>query len=87
MKAKTGGLVAMLAVAAMIALGAAPVRAAESAKLALPAYNITEVVQRGQPKTVMFVATREGVFPYLCQLHAAHVGGQVIVEPKMRGEH
>ena len=49
----------------------------------LPAYNITEVVQRGQPKTVSFVATREGVFPYLCQLHAAHVGGQLIVEPKM----
>jgi nitrosocyanin len=49
----------------------------------LPAYNITEVIQRGQPKTVTFVATREGVFPYLCQLHAAHVGGQLIVEPKM----
>jgi nitrosocyanin len=49
----------------------------------LPAYNITEVVQRGQPKTVSFVASREGVFPYLCQLHAAHVGGQLIVEPKM----
>ena len=52
----------------------------------LPAYNINEVIERGQPKTVTFVATREGVFPYLCQLHAAHVGGQLIVEPKMQDE-
>ncbi|MFZ0660147.1 MAG: cupredoxin domain-containing protein [Candidatus Binataceae bacterium] len=49
----------------------------------LPAYNITEVIKRGEPKTVSFVASREGTFPYLCQLHAAHVGGQLIVEPKM----
>ncbi|MHB8384444.1 MAG: cupredoxin domain-containing protein [Candidatus Binataceae bacterium] len=49
----------------------------------LPAYNITEVVKRGEPKTVSFVASREGAFPYMCQLHAAHIGGQLIVEPKM----
>ncbi|MGC1677722.1 MAG: cupredoxin domain-containing protein [Candidatus Binataceae bacterium] len=49
----------------------------------IPAYNITEVIKRGEPKTVSFVASRAGTFPYLCQLHAAHVGGQLIVEPKM----
>lgn len=49
----------------------------------LPAYNITEVIKRGDPKTVSFVASRAGTFPYLCQLHAAHVGGQLIVEPNL----
>jgi nitrosocyanin len=48
----------------------------------LPAYNITEVVTRGEPKTVTFTADKAGVFPYICQLHAAHVGGQLIVRPE-----
>lgn len=49
----------------------------------IPGYNITDVIKRGEPKTVSFVASRAGTFPYICQLHAAHVGGQLIVEPKM----
>ena len=48
----------------------------------IPAYNITEVVTRGTPKTITFVADKPGVFPYACQLHPAHVGGSLIVEPK-----
>jgi nitrosocyanin len=48
----------------------------------IPAYNITEVVTRGEPKTITFVADKAGVFPFFCQLHAAHVGGSLIVEPK-----
>jgi nitrosocyanin len=48
----------------------------------IPAYNVTEVVTRGEPKTITFVADKAGVFPYLCQLHAAHIGGSLIVEPK-----
>ena len=48
----------------------------------IPAYNITEVVTRGVPKTIPFVADKPGVFPFFCQLHAAHVGGSLIVEPK-----
>ena len=48
----------------------------------IPAYNITEVVTRGEPKTITFVADKPGVFPYFCQLHAAHIGGSLIVEPK-----
>jgi nitrosocyanin len=48
----------------------------------IPAYNIAEVVTRGVPKTITFVADKPGVFPYFCQLHAAHIGGSLIVEPK-----
>jgi plastocyanin len=48
----------------------------------IPAYNVTEVVTRDEPKTVTFVADKAGVFPYSCQLHPAHIGGSLIVEPK-----
>jgi plastocyanin len=48
----------------------------------IPGYNITEVVTRGVPKTVTFVADKAGVFPFSCQLHPAHIGGSLIVEPK-----
>ncbi|HWJ39765.1 MAG TPA: cupredoxin domain-containing protein [Candidatus Limnocylindrales bacterium] len=48
----------------------------------IPAYNITEVVTRDEPKTVTFVADKAGVFPFSCQLHPAHIGGSLIVEPK-----
>jgi nitrosocyanin len=48
----------------------------------IPAYNITEVVTRGEPKTITFVADKPGVFQYSCQLHPAHIGGSLIVEPK-----
>jgi len=48
---------------------------------AIPAYNIAEVVNRGEPKTVEFTASKEGVFPFICQLHPAHVGGQLVVLP------
>ena len=48
---------------------------------AIPAYNIQEVVTRGEPKTVEFTAAKAGVFPIICQLHPAHVGGQLVVLP------
>jgi nitrosocyanin len=48
----------------------------------IPGYNIAEVVTRGQPKTITFVADKAGVFPYYCQLHPAHIGGQLIVRAK-----
>jgi len=48
----------------------------------IPAYNISEVVTRGTPKTITFVADKPGVFPYFCQFHLAHIGGSLIVEPK-----
>ena len=48
----------------------------------IPAYNITEVVTRGVPKTITFIADKAGVFPYSCQLHPGHIGGSLMVEPK-----
>jgi len=48
---------------------------------AIPAYNIAEVVTRGEPKTLEFKADKEGIFPITCQLHPAHVGGELVVLP------
>ena len=46
---------------------------------AIPAYGIAETVVRGEPKTVEFTADKAGVFPIICHLHPAHVGGQLVV--------
>jgi nitrosocyanin len=46
---------------------------------AIPDYKVAEIVDRGQPKTVEFTADRAGVFPIICQLHPAHVAGQLLV--------
>jgi nitrosocyanin len=48
----------------------------------IPGYKISELVVRGQPKTITFTANRPGVFAYYCQIHPAHVGGQLMVRPK-----
>jgi len=48
---------------------------------AIPAYNVAELVTRGEPKTVEFIADKAGVFPIICQLHPAHVGGELVVLP------
>ena len=48
---------------------------------AIPAYNVQEVVNSGEPKTVEFTADKAGVFPISCQLHPAHVAGQLVVVP------
>ena len=48
---------------------------------AIPAYNIAEVVNRGEPKNVEFKADKAGVFPFNCQLHPAHIGGELVVLP------
>src|SRR5262245_65594099 len=46
---------------------------------AIPDYKIAEIVNRGEPKNVEFVADKAGIFPIICQLHPAHVGGQLVV--------
>lgn len=46
---------------------------------AIPAYNIAAVVTRGEPANVEFVADKAGIFPINCQLHPAHVGGELVV--------
>jgi nitrosocyanin len=48
---------------------------------AIPAVGVAEVVDRGQTKTVTFKADKEGIFPMVCQLHPAHIGGQLVVLP------
>jgi heme/copper-type cytochrome/quinol oxidase subunit 2 len=47
----------------------------------IPALNVAEVVTRGEPKTVQFTAEKDGIFPISCQLHPAHVGGELVVLP------
>jgi len=46
---------------------------------AIPALNVAAVVDRGEPKEIEFVADKAGIFPIICQLHPAHVGGQLVV--------
>ncbi len=48
---------------------------------AIPAFNVAAVVEKGTPQTVDFVADKDGIFPTICQLHPAHVGGQLVVLP------
>lgn len=45
----------------------------------LKSFNISEVIEPGQEKTVEFDASTPGIYSYICQLHAAHVGGQLVV--------
>ena len=47
---------------------------------AIAAFNVAAVVTRGEPANVEFVADKVGVFPISCQLHPAHIGGQLIVQ-------
>jgi heme/copper-type cytochrome/quinol oxidase subunit 2 len=46
---------------------------------AIPAFNVAAVVDRGEPKEIEFVADKAGIFPTSCQLHPAHVGGELVV--------
>lgn len=49
---------------------------------AIDEYGIKKVVARGTPDTVEFTADKEGLFTIYCQLHPAHVGGQLLVLEK-----
>jgi nitrosocyanin len=44
-------------------------------------FKVEKVVQGGQAETVEFTADKEGIFTIDCQLHPAHVQGQLIVLP------
>lgn len=46
---------------------------------AIPNFGVAEIVKRGEPKTVEFVADKTGIFPIQCHLHPAHLGGQFVV--------
>lgn len=47
--------------------------------LAIPAFGIKLVVNRGKPETVEFKADKAGVFKLECHLHPAHVPAQFVV--------
>lgn len=49
---------------------------------AIAAFNVAAVVNRGEPKEIEFKPDKAGVFPISCQLHPAHVAGQLIVLEK-----
>jgi len=49
----------------------------------IPDYSIVTLVTRGTPTVIDFTADKPGVFPYFCQLHPAHVGGQLVVHPNL----
>lgn len=46
---------------------------------AIDEFGVKTVVTRGKPETVEFIADKEGLFKIYCQLHPAHIGGQLLV--------
>ena len=46
---------------------------------AIPAFGVEEVVNSGETKTVEFTADKAGLFDVKCQLHPAHVHGQLLI--------
>ncbi len=48
---------------------------------AINEYKIAETVKKGAPSHVEFVTNKAGIFRIFCQLHPAHVGGQLVVLP------
>ena len=48
----------------------------------IAAFNVESVVTRGEPQNVEFVADKAGIFPITCQLHPAHIGGELVVLDK-----
>ncbi len=49
---------------------------------AIPAYHIAILVPKGEAKIVEFTADKAGIFPIICQIHAEHIGGQLVVHPR-----
>ena len=45
----------------------------------IAAFNVKEVVPGEKTSNVKFIADKEGIFPIKCQLHPAHVVGQLVV--------
>jgi|GEM_PF-441323 len=53
---------------------------------AIPAFKVEVVVPKATEETpfttIEFVASESGLFPFFCHMHAAHVGGQVLILDK-----
>lgn len=50
----------------------------------IPDFGVKVEVAKGQPKELSFIAGKEGLFPIMCQLHPAHIGGQILVLPETK---
>ena len=48
----------------------------------IPSHKVTEVVKKGEKKTITITLKEEGIYPMKCQLHPAHIGGQLIILDK-----
>ena len=46
----------------------------------IKAFNIEEQVNSKKVKIVKFKASKKGIFKVDCQMHGAHVGGQLIIK-------
>lgn len=47
----------------------------------IPDFKIVKVVKKGVKEVVKFKADKDGLFNMKCQMHPAHVGGQLLVLP------
>lgn len=45
----------------------------------IPSHDVTEVVKKGEKKTITVKLKKEGIYPMKCHLHPAHIGGQLII--------
>jgi len=48
----------------------------------IKAFGIEQVVQPKSQMTVTFTASQAGAYPYICQLHPPHLGGNLLVLSK-----
>jgi len=48
----------------------------------IPSHDVTEVVKKGEKKTISVKLKKEGIYPMKCHLHPAHIGGQLIILDK-----
>ena len=48
----------------------------------IPSHDVTEVVKKGEKKTIRVKLKKEGIYPMKCHLHPAHIGGQLIILDK-----
>ena len=46
---------------------------------AIDEFGVKTVVARGTPETIEFSANQAGLFTIYCQLHPAHIGGQLLI--------
>ncbi|OGR88792.1 MAG: hypothetical protein A3A86_00530 [Elusimicrobia bacterium RIFCSPLOWO2_01_FULL_60_11] len=45
-------------------------------------FGVKQVVARGETRTVVFTASKAGLFKIYCQMHPKHIGGRLLVLEK-----